>query len=339
MQGGDSRRPVDRTILAIDGGGIRGAIPAAMLKAIEDGVKRPLHEVFDVIAGTSTGGILALGLAWPGAPGQDPYTASGLLQLYRKDGNTIFPHELLGRVRQLFGPKYAARGRRKVLEQHFGQARLKDALTEVIVTSYDIESRRPVFFRTVDAKDTAVYDFAMADVAMATSAAPTYFPPVRLPDPRDTDKQMALVDGGVFANDPGMCGFVDRTTAQGRAGTTLMVSLGTGRLTKPLHWWRARHWGLLGWGAHIIDVVFDGVTESVDFELRQVLGDDYYHRLQVTLSKSEEPMDKADERNVDALVGLAEGYVAEHGDQIETIVNALRDREVVITSAPGQTSS
>jgi predicted acylesterase/phospholipase RssA len=334
--GEDSGQHVEKAILAIDGGGIRGAIPAVVLRALEERAKRPLHELFDVIAGTSTGGILALGLAWPGDAAHPPYTASALLDLYRNDGPAIFPHELLGKVRQLFGPKYPARGRREVLRRHFGEARLSHALTEVIVTSYDIESRRPVFFRAADARGTSSYDFAMSDVAMATSAAPTYFPPVRLPDPRQPGTQMALVDGGVFANDPGMCGFVDRTTVQGRAGATLMVSLGTGRITKPLPFSRARRWGLLGWGGHILDVVFDGVTESVDYELSQVLGKDY-HRLQVTLSKDEAPMDKADTRNVDRLIALAEDLVAQQGEQLDEIVSRLLARRSG-AAAPGSPS-
>jgi uncharacterized protein len=324
---GDDGAQVEKAILAIDGGGIRGAIPAVVLCALEERAKRPLHELFDVIAGTSTGGILALGLAWPGDGKRPPYTASALLDLYREDGPTIFPHEFLGRLRQLFGPKYPARGREKVLRQHFGQARLSDALTEVIVTSYDIESRRPVFFRVADAKgpEGAAFDFAMSDVAMATSAAPTYFPPVRLPDPGHPGMQMTLVDGGVFANDPGMCGFVDRTTVQGRAGATLMVSLGTGRITKPLPYSHARRWGLLGWGGHILDVVFDGVTESVDYELSQVLGADY-HRLQVTLSKDEAPMDRTGARNVERLIALAESLVEQQSTQLDQIVSRLLQR-------------
>ncbi len=330
--GEDGLQRVEKAILAIDGGGIRGAIPAVVLRVLEERAGRPLHELFDVIAGTSTGGILALGLAWPGASGRPPYKASELLDLYREDGPAIFPHELLGRLRQLFGPKYPARGREQVLRRHFGEARLSQALTEVIVTSYDIESRRPVFFRTADAREAAAYDFAMSDVAMATSAAPTYFRPVRLPDPQHAGSEMALVDGGVFANDPGMCGFVDRTSVQGRAGATLMVSLGTGRLTKPLPWSRARHWGLIGWGLHIIDVVFDGITESVDYELSQVLGKEY-HRLQVTLTKEEEPMDKATARNVDELIELAEVLVAAQSAQLDAIVMRLLERRG--PAAPG----
>jgi uncharacterized protein len=313
-------------ILSIDGGGIRGAIPAVVLSELERRAAAPVCELFDVIAGTSTGGILALGLACPDDNGAPLYRAEDLLELYRRDGPAIFPHELLGRIRQLFAPKYSERGRRTALERRFGTTRLSEALTEVIVTAYDIEGRRPVFFRTADALAAGGYDFTMADVAMATSAAPTYFPPVQLANPERPGATMALVDGGVFANNPGMCGFVDRTTVQGRRGATLMVSLGTGRLTEPLPYRRARGWGLIGWGRHIIDVVFDGVTESVDYELGRVLDADY-HRLQATLDRSEEPMDNATRGNADSLVKLAERLVAEESAQLDEIVAKLLARQ------------
>lgn len=316
-----------KTILSIDGGGIRGAIPAVVLREIEKRAQAPVCELFDVIAGTSTGGILALGLACPGEGGEPLYSAAKLLEMYQREGHTIFPSELLGAVRQLFGPKYPSRGRRRVLEQRFKTTRLSQALTEVIVTAYDIEGRKPVFFRRADARDSrdghVPRDFLMSDVAMATSAAPTYFKPVQLADPADHGKSMALVDGGVYANNPGMCGFVDRTTVQGQADDALMVSLGTGRLTKKIPYSKAKHWGLFGWGRHIINVVFDGVTESVEYELGQVLTD--YHRLQVSLKPEQEPMDKP--ANVGSLIALAEELVEKETDEIDKIVAKLLARK------------
>src|SRR5690348_52164 len=182
-----------KTILSIDGGGIRGVIPATVLAEIERRTGRRVYELFDVIVGTSTGGILALGLTLA-QDGGARYEAAELAAMYREQGPKIFPHEFLGWVRRLFGPKYPERGRRAVLEARFGDARLSGALTEVLVTSYDIAERRPFFFRRQDARERAARDFKMSDAALATSAAPTYFPPVRLSDP-DAPEDRVLVDG------------------------------------------------------------------------------------------------------------------------------------------------
>ena len=149
---------------------------------------------------------------------------------------------------------------------------------------------------------------------------------------------MALVDGGVFANNPGMCGFVDRTAVQGQPDDALMISLGTGRLTKRIPFWRARQWGLLGWGRHIINVVFDGVTESVEYELEQVLSD--FHRLQVWLEPAQEPMDKPG--NVESLVELGEDLVTKEDRQIDTIVAKLlacRSRSSAGAGGAGQSAA
>lgn len=308
-----------KTILSIDGGGIRGVIPATVLAEIEKRTGRQTHELFDVIAGTSTGGILALGLSVPGPAGAR-YSAADLADMYRTQGQRIFPHELLGKLRQLFGPKYAERGRRAVLEERFGATHLSEALTEVFVTSYDIEGRRPFFFRRSDALETAVRDFAMSDAALATSAAPTYFPPVRL---REGKTDRVLVDGGVFANNPGMCGYVDQGPP---APDTLIVSLGTGEpQARAVGYPRARRWGLIGWGLRIIDVIFAGVTETTEYELAQILPRGH-ERYQVQLPAAEEALDDATPANVAALTALATALIRKRSTELDALCATLLAR-------------
>jgi len=308
-------------ILSIDGGGIRGLIPAVVLDRIEQRTGRPIAELFDVIAGTSTGGILALGLTCAGEDGQPRYNAAQLAELYINEGSTIFPHEIFAKERQLVGPKYPASGRERVLSDKLGAARLKDALTDVIVTAYDIERRSPVFFRSALAKRSADHDFLARDVALATSAAPTYFPPVRLPAVAP-QPDYALVDGGVFANNPGMCAFVDDTTVNGDSERTLMVSLGTGVLTRRFAYEDAKGWGLLEWAPRVLDVVFDGVSDTVNYQLETLLGG-RYHRLQAVLDKASDSMDDASKRNLEDLALQANGLLDQAEEQLEEICTAL----------------
>src|SRR3954447_26055367 len=122
-------------ILSIDGGGIRGLIPAMVLDHIEGKLQRPISELFDVIAGTSTGGIIALGLTCPGDDGRPKFSAADIVDLYVESGPKIFPHEIFGRVRQFVEEKYSDAGLEDVLREELGDARLKDALTSVIVTA------------------------------------------------------------------------------------------------------------------------------------------------------------------------------------------------------------
>ncbi|MDF5726452.1 MAG: patatin-like phospholipase family protein, partial [Rhizonema sp. PD38] len=137
-------------ILAIDGGGIRGIIPAMILAEIEKRTLKPISSLFDLIAGTSTGGILALGLTKPGLIDAldgsllPEYSAENLLQIYIEYGAEIFYEpffeKILGQLEDIFiQPKYSSEGREEIIRQYFGYAPLDKNLKEVFVTSYDIE--------------------------------------------------------------------------------------------------------------------------------------------------------------------------------------------------------
>ena len=139
------------TILSIDGGGIRGIIPAMILAEIERRTGYRIAQMFDLIAGTSTGGVLALGLTIPqSAEVQRPkYKASQLVSFYEQDGQEVF-HSFWQNVTSLHGlldEKYPSERFEKVLRKYMGdETRLSEALTEVLITSYEIESCRPFFF-------------------------------------------------------------------------------------------------------------------------------------------------------------------------------------------------
>jgi patatin-like phospholipase/acyl hydrolase len=298
-------------ILSIDGGGIRGIIPATVLDHIERQTGRPTAELFDTIAGTSTGGIIALGLTCPGDDGGPKFTAAEIVDLYVRHGPTIFPHELFGKIRQFFEEKYPDDGLNAALEEELGQARLKQSLTNLLVTAYDIEKRKPVFFRSARAREDEEHDFAMRDVARATSAAPTYFEPAG-----------ALIDGGVFATNPGMCAFVDAYAGKARAADTIVVSLGTGSNTRPLSVDAAKGWGLAGWARHILDVVFDGVSDTVDYQLSQILGDTYF-RLQTVLDKANDDMDDASAKNLENLKEQGKELVERESAKLDEICRLL----------------
>jgi patatin-like phospholipase/acyl hydrolase len=315
-----------KAILSIDGGGIRGVIPAMVLHAIEERCERPIGDLFEVIAGTSTGGIIALGLSCPDADGGYEYSAEDLVGLYVENGERIFPPELalLRKGRQLVEEKFAAAGLEAVLADKFGDARLSEAKTGVLVTSYDIERRQPIFFRCAKAVDDPEHDYAMRDVARATSAAPTYFEPKRL-DAASPAPDYALVDGGVFANNPGMCAFVDAHAGQARAEDTLMVSIGTGEPRRKLRYEDAKDWGVIGWAPHLLDVVFDGVSDTVDYQLGQILGDGY-HRFQTPLDRASDDLDDARRENVEDLLLEGEELIQAAGEELDAVCAKLRAR-------------
>jgi hypothetical protein len=192
-----------KRVLSIDGGGIRGLIPAVVCRYIEEQAEEPIHQLFDLIAGTSTGGIIAMALALP--PSGTP--ASDLVKFYENDGPRIFSHPRRGWRHYFSKPKFSNDPLREIVKKQFGDATIRNALKDVLVTSYDIKySEHFIISRRLAIKELALakakdpiagkHDgYPMWQVAMATSAAPTYFSPSVLDD-------RVLIDGGIVANNP-----------------------------------------------------------------------------------------------------------------------------------------
>src|SRR5579871_2473364 len=186
-------------ILSIDGGGIRGIIPAVILTRLEQLTGQPIARLFDLVAGTSTGGILTLGLTIPKTPGGPLYSAQDFVDMFEREGHRIFsrsPFRAILTTDSLLWKKYSSRGIEQVLAEYFGDSRLSHSVTDVLVTSYEIERRFPFFFKSANARHRPDYDFPARDIARATSAAPSFFEPMKIPTGTNSD-YYTLIDGGV----------------------------------------------------------------------------------------------------------------------------------------------
>jgi len=232
-----------------------------------------LTDHFDLFAGTSTGGLIALGLTAPKDGAAVPrMDAEKLVALYRGRGPEIFKRTLWHKLRTLWGwtgPKYDLGPLRSVLADELGAARLAAALRDLVVVSYDMAAPGPQFFKRWQALTSPERNPTMVNVGLATSAAPTYFPAVGLDG-------AAFVDGGVFAANPTIAGVAEalkRTTdppAPLAPRDLLVVSLGTGRHVDRYSERKVRRWGKLGWiwprasGPALLEAVFDGQSRAAD---------------------------------------------------------------------------
>jgi hypothetical protein len=257
-------------ILTIDGGGLRGIIPAMILAEIEDRTGKPASALFDLIAGTSTGGLIALALAKPA-----PMTATEIVQFYQRDGPSIFRPRLLKSVQRLFRSAYSPRGLEAALLSTFDDDRLSETKPPVVVTSYELQNRIPWFFKTIWSHRLG-YDFLLRDIARATSAAPTYFPPARIAiQGSDLPSPGLFIDGGVYANNPGVCGFVEASDLKGLGGLPrTVVSLGTS-LSAQSGPTRALGWGIAHWlnprqQEPLLNAMFDGMSKTVEHQLKDL---------------------------------------------------------------------
>lgn len=324
-------------ILAIDGGGIRGIIPARILQEIEHRLGKAVSRVFDLVAGTSTGGIIALGVTKPNAQGEPVYSAGDMLSFYQQEGETIFPGSFVLKAKTLWGladVRYPAGPLEKLLADRFGETQLSQALTEVVVPSYDLSAPGPFFFKREYAlSEEHTWDVAMASVARATSAAPTYFDPARLPGFED-EGDHALIDGGTFSNNPALAGLVDGLRLRREGQNVLVVSIGTGHPPDtpgdgpiPVAADSSDGWGLAHWARPILEVVLDGAAKAVEYQMRQLsvsaASPMRYFRLQSSLPTASHALDDASEENRAKLLADANSVIAEETATIDAICAAL----------------
>jgi predicted acylesterase/phospholipase RssA len=284
-------------VLAIDGGGIRGLIPALVLAEIERRTGRKIASLFDVVAGTSTGAILACAMTRP-----DPLPAARAAEIYEQEGPQIFHHSLIRDVTSLGGlvdERYDASGLVQSLRRHLGDTRLAQATTGLLITTYDLEARQALVLTRDD-------DMTMVEAAHASAAAPTYFEPVR-------SGARTLIDGGVFAINPAMLAY-----AETGGDLDVLASLGTGEHTRPLHFAQVKDWGQLEWGRPIIDVVFDGSADAVDRELAAFVAGRYV-RLQPRLDDASDALDDASAANLKALRRVAERLIADRTADLDRL--------------------
>jgi patatin-like phospholipase/acyl hydrolase len=318
------------TILSIDGGGIRGIIPAVILSYIEEGLQRKagnrkvfLSDYFDMVAGTSTGGILACFYLLPEAK-----PAKEAVEFYARYGKAIFSKRSFNPL-GLREEKYAQKGLEEVLLKTMGEAKLSEVKKRCLITAYDMEQRKAVMFTD---KDTAVGDirnYYLRDVARATSAAPTYFEPAEVRSLGDAVSH--LIDGGIFANNPTLCagieahksdfGFCKNPTAD----DLFILSVGTGKEKKRYKYADAKDWGLVGWARPMLDMLLSASAEVVHYQLRQLFegGTGKYHRLEPELGNASPEMDDASEGNIKHLREAGSAYVREHVERLEEVVEFL----------------
>lgn len=296
-----------------------------LLAWLERKTGQPVSQLFDLIAGTSTGGILALGLVRPNEDGRPAYSAEEMAELYEREGERIFASNLWHKLRSLGSigdQKYPAKGIEEVLRRYFGETKLSSALTSVLAPSYEIERRIPFFFKSHSALAKATHDFPMWQVARATSAAPTYFEPARIESAREGD-YWALIDGGVFANNPAACALVEARTQFPDAEEYLVCSLGTGALTRRIDYEDACHWGVARWAKPVLNIVLDSVSETVDYQLNQTLPVGSYYRFQSTLQRGSEQMDETSPSHVRGLRLLGEKLVRDNTKTLDTLAVKL----------------
>jgi len=345
-------------ILSIDGGGIKGIIPAQVLIALEDKLKEKtgkkevhLSDFFDIIAGTSTGGIIAGSLLIPNKDNTPQYTAHDISNLYLERGPDIFHIPFLHRIKSLGGlidEKFPATGIKKVLSEYFKDKKLSDLIKPSLITAYEFEKQRPFYFTQIEAKKNDKRNFYIRDVFKSTSAAPTYFEASQIENINKTE-ELAFVDGGVFANNPSMCAYVEvykkfkaDNDKPATAEDMVIFSLGTGyQKEKGYKYKQVKNWGLVRWIRPVISMLMESNSETVEYQLRNIFDTinakrsknkklQQYFRINPDLSNeppSTMELDNVSPENLKKLQNIGKKAAEENKSVLDTVVDLLLAEE------------
>ncbi|MCU0389696.1 MAG: patatin-like phospholipase family protein [Thermoflexibacter sp.] len=309
-------------ILSIDGGGIRGIVPGKILVALEkklqvreNNPEARIADYFDLVAGTSTGGILTCILLCPDEKNslRPKYSAQEAVDLYIKNGNTIFSIPLWQKVKSLTGiieEKYPSKYIENVLTQYLADLKLSQLVKPCLITAYD---------------------FYLREVARATSAAPTYFE-VALATSL-SGVSYPLIDGGVFANNPALCAFAEATQYFSKeddkltASEMFIFSIGTGASNKTYEYNRVKKWGVVEWVKPVLDIMMDGVSKTIDYQLLQIYEAiglrDQYVRVNPILTEAKSDMDNASPENLKALIADGMENAEKFDEVLDKVVEML----------------
>lgn len=321
-------------ILSIDGGGIRGYIPALVLEKLSYLLKQEtgysdLFSAFDIITGTSSGSLTAMGIAAPdnkegteGYTDKPRYSMTEIVNIYETCRTDIFPErtlERLGMVKQAFHEKYNSSGFEKVLEGMFKKRIMKDCLTNILITSFDILSNRPVIISNDD-------DFYMKDIARGSSAAPTFFEPALI-ESISKEKKYCLIDGAMAANNPAMFAYIKARIKFPNAHRFIILSLGTGRSTKFYKYEQIKNWGFVEWilpsnGTPIYSIMSRAQEGCVSMQLSHIPGIEYY-RINPVLEGESLEIDNISFKNMKKLKTAAVKIIEENLNLLEKLARDL----------------
>lgn len=339
-------------ILSIDGGGIRGILPGMLLVGLEKKLQEVsgntnarIADYFDMISGTSTGGILGCVMLTPGSEGstRPKYTAMEAVNVYLERGDKIFDVPTWKKISSAGGlrdEKYPAKEIEKALDEYLGGVKLSELLKPTVISSYDLQGGTPFFFKQHRAKDDLGAEFLVKDVARATSAAPTYFECAHVKS--FSNKSYPLIDGGVYVNNPALCAYAEARTMtfdELRPGhfengsekpisnDLFLLSLGTASSSKSYAYKDAKDWGMVQWIQPLIEIMMSGVATNVDYQLREIFNatnsGKFYERINPFLGEAESAMDNASKENLQKLKEAGEDNVKRYDKKLEEIAEIL----------------
>jgi patatin-like phospholipase/acyl hydrolase len=331
-------------ILSIDGGGLRGVVPLTILKKVEEITGKPIWESFDLIAGTSTGGLIASALTIPSTKGtinekSAKYEINDIIKIYLEDGKTIFPKEknkiieIKKEAKSYLHPMFVESGIEKVFTKVLEDNMLSDTLTNVMVSTYDLANNKPLFFKTRVSRSNDEQNVKLYDICRATSAGPTYLPAYEFTyiEKNEDYPHRLCIDGGVYVNNPSLAALSEFSRHYIEYGyetdkadidydDVFVLSIGTGSFSGSISPEEAKNKGKLFWATRISDIMMRGVNKTTDYEMEEMMMDGNYLRLTINIKDEQyAEMSRSDDEAAKYLINETRRQVLENVDLMKKL--------------------
>ncbi|KAJ7299197.1 hypothetical protein O6H91_03G011700 [Diphasiastrum complanatum] len=324
-------------VLTIDGGGMRGIIPARVLSYLEQSLQRQsgnpaarIADFFDVAAGTSIGGVLISMLFADDGKDRPLCTAADTYSFTTKKGSIVFKlnplQQLFGRLRGMTRPRYSSKFFETELKQMFSREgtslTLRNTLKPLLIPCYNLATASPFIFSRGDAMDSSAWDFRLWEVCRATSSVPSLFKPPLLTSV-DGSNSCIAADGGLVLHNPAAAAIThvlhnkrEFPHVQGLQDL-LVLSIGTGQFDRKFEHAKVSNWGALQWISPVLRIIMDGSADMVDRTISMAFGEARHNYIRVQMSglpdRALMEMDDPSQSNVDRLAKYADDLLTEKG--------------------------
>ncbi len=327
-------------VLSIDGGGMRGILPAIVLQDLSRRMlaknrTEALSKLFHLVAGSGSGALAALAMSYnvshpiTGVPLYRGLAPIEVVEAYHALGKKVFPPGVFRSIGQAFTGKYSAEYIEEVLKTVFGELKLDEAHTNVLVPAYYTHKGKAQLFSCSGKRDAQVLtgdqEWFIKDIARATIAAPTYFSPAYISG--EDGKPQAYLDGSIVANNPALLAYQYAKAMYPEAQEIHILSIGTGIKPSRLTHRQIRDWGYFDWvnparKVPLIEVHQAAQRSLVDTQL-SLMPDAIYYRIETPLELDYVAIDDASPSSLKKLDRLGKALIAKHEQVLNDFVEML----------------
>lgn len=336
-----------KIIVTVDGGGIRGIVPATILMFLEEIIRKRLQnesfkisKFIDFLGGTSTGSIVTSLMSITDENGEPKYSMSEIMEMYMALGPKVFKKSFWHKIKTLWGltgPSFQSSNIEGYLKEMYGDVKMKDIKIPCLFTAYDIDKRRIHIFTNKD-KSGKYGEYLIRDIVRGSTSIPAYFSPAHFSVNEDEN---TLVDGGVFANNPALVTLMEisKTPFGGKSpgiltpNDVIFISFGTGEANlKKFPYNKVKGWGFTKWLFPVLDVLLSSSKDSVNYQMNGIFSSynqkDNFIRIDPPLKFSKEAPTNASEENINNLLKDSFEYINSNKESLFELAERIIENKV-----------